>query len=102
MDNVITGTRRSGKTTNAILMSHNEGKRIITYNYPSVQSIMDKTKDMGLEIKEPVTIHEIEKDGIESLEEYIVDEAQLVLQNLLAKRNIEVTDMFVTKNIDLG
>lgn len=84
---LIAGNRASGKTTKAIETSAREWKYIIVKDFSETRSIVQKAKEMKLDIPYPITIDELlgynlnrtsmKADGI------IVDNALDVLQKII-------------------
>ena len=89
---LIAGNKASGKTTKAIEASAREWKYIVAKDFSEVRNIVQKAKEMKLDIPYPVTIDELlgynlnrtsmKVDGI------IIDNALDVLQKII---NVPIT-----------
>lgn len=89
---LIVGNRASGKTTKAIETSAREWKYIIVRDFSETRSIVQKAKEMKLDIPYPITIDELLSYNLKQtsmkVDGIIIDNALDVLQKII---NVPIT-----------
>lgn len=77
--------RQTGKTTQLIKYAHENDLYIICANEKRVDDILEKAQKMGLYIRHPITVHEIQRGGIcgRWIKRILVDELEDVLQSFI-------------------
>lgn len=86
---VITGGRRSGKTSQIIRMSHEMNAYILVRSKQIARSVANTAEHMGLQIPYPITIHELKNLNSNSeirRKGILVDESLHVLEQFLGIR----------------
>jgi hypothetical protein len=78
--------RGMGKTTECVRLAAQKGIRIICMNENNKNHILDVANELGVGIPEPLTIEQISSPRYRNmkLSEVIVDDAEYILQTLLA------------------
>ena len=89
---LIVGNRASGKTTKAIEKSAREWKYIIVKDFAELRNIVQKAKEMNLDIPYPLTIDELLNYNLKqtsmNVDGIIIDNALEVLQKIV---NVPIT-----------
>ena len=83
---VILQDRSTGKTTRAIKMAHEEDLYILVPNEKMARYISEMSQDMGLEIRFPLLLQDLEPGRISrqvARKGIIVDEGLMILKELL-------------------
>lgn len=83
---VVASPRGTGKTTEAILESAKTGKYIVTVNKKQTKMVADMAKKLKLNIPFPITLDEILRGTGPLVKEVIVDEAGLILEQIINKK----------------
>lgn len=80
---IIHGARRSGKTTQLIKEAAKKDAVILCHSAIAAKAVADRAKDMGIDIREPLTIHTARRRASYSVDKVLIDNAELVLQELI-------------------
>lgn len=83
---IVSLPRGTGKTTAAIVQSALTGKYIVVMNKQQARMIADMAMELKLNIPFPVTIAETTENKSPFIKEVIVDEAGIMLEQLLNKK----------------
>lgn len=77
--------RGSGKSTRLLYASEFTGAPILCKDRESKEMLIDKAKQLGINIPEPICVHELmhETDKILNVKDLLVDEVIIVLQEIL-------------------
>lgn len=95
---IIGGKRCCGKTTELIKRANAENLYILCANKSIANMIFNQAKDMGLDIPYPITIHDLPLNGSQ-IEEVLIDEVEMVLQQLIGKRVVEMSTSYQLKEL---
>ena len=80
---VYTGPRRSGKTTNLLVISNAKKVPILVHNQHMKHYLEESAKRWGLKNVRVITLHELSNEKVDKV---IVDEVQILLEHLLKVR----------------
>jgi len=80
---VYIGPRKSGKTTNLLIIANAKNVPILVHNQPMKRHLEDYAKRLGLKNVRVITLYELDRGSVGGV---IVDEAQLLLEQLLKVR----------------
>lgn len=97
---IILDRRRTGKTTELIIRSHDEQIPIVTFNHRSVDIIKNQAKELGFDIPDPISPYSLETDSIENFGDarpVLVDEMVTIFENMF---NVKVEGFVASVDMD--
>lgn len=83
---VITGGRRSGKTSQIIRMSHEMNAYILVANKQQAKNVANTAEHMGLQIPYPITIHELKN---------LNNNSEIRRKGILVDESLHILELFL-------
>lgn len=83
---VITGGRRSGKTSQIIRMSHEMNAYILVANKQQAKNVANTAEYMGLRIPYPITIHELKN---------LNNNSEIRRKGILVDESLHILELFL-------
>jgi hypothetical protein len=98
---VIARGRAMGKTTELIKLAAEKFAYIICINKQEVDRVWHQAEQMGLDIPFPLTIDQLgSRDRSQQVNGYLVDNAELILQQIVGHRPLLAISISTNKEAD--